>query len=150
VGGLPQGHRAEFGGGGLVRSAGGWAAVRALRRQKDPPLGDPRILGSRAFVTQLLHEAEDRTRHTLRVTRPGLDLARLARRVAARAGLPPADLQSGRRTQQVSQARRLLCQLAVRHLGFPGAAVARFLGVTTSAVNRTAWSEPVPGVEELT
>jgi hypothetical protein len=51
--------------------------------------------------------------------------------------------------QRVSRARRLLCQLAVRHLGYPGAAVARFLGVTTSAVNRAAWAEPVPGLKAL-
>jgi putative transposase len=51
--GLPQGHRPEFGGGGLVRSAGGWAAVRARRRREDPTVADPRILGGGAFVAQL-------------------------------------------------------------------------------------------------
>jgi len=49
----------------------------------------------------------------------------------------------------VSHARRLLSQLAVRHLAYSGATVARFLGVTASAVNRAAWSEPLRGLEEL-
>lgn len=31
-----------------------------------------------------------------------------------------------------------------------GAAVARFLGVTTSAANRAAWTQPDPDVKELT
>ncbi len=35
-----------------------------------------------------------------------------------------------RRTRGVSQARRVICQLAVGHLGYTGTAVARFLGVT--------------------
>jgi hypothetical protein len=47
----------------------------------------------------------------------------------------------------VSHARRLLCQLAVRRLAYPGATVARFLGVTTSAVNRAAWSAPLPELD---
>lgn len=42
------------------------------------------------------------------------------------------------------QARRLFCQLAVRGMGHSGAQVARFLGVTTSAVNRLAVSPELP------
>jgi hypothetical protein len=45
--------------------------------------------------------------------------------------------------------RRLVCQLAVRHLGHSEAAVARFLGVTTPGVNRAAWTEPLPDLAEL-
>ena len=35
----------------------------------------------------------------------------------------------------------MFCQLAVREMRYPGAEVARFLGVTTSSVNRLAVSE---------
>ncbi len=45
--GIPLGRRPALVGGGLVRSAGGWAEVRARRRQREPVAGDPRILGSR-------------------------------------------------------------------------------------------------------
>lgn len=58
--GIPLGHQPDFVGGGLVRSARGWAEVRALRRQKEPPARDPRILGSDEFVAGLLREAEAR------------------------------------------------------------------------------------------
>ena len=74
----------------------------------------------------------------------------LAHRIAVSAGVPVAELRAGRRTRSVSHARRLLCQLAVRRLAYPGATVARFLGVTTSAVNRAAWSAPLPELEEFT
>jgi predicted transcriptional regulator len=40
-------------------------------------------------------------------------------------------------------ARKVFCQVAVKRLGYTGASVARFLGVTTSLVNRYASSEGV-------
>jgi len=43
--GIPQGRRPELQGGGLVRSAGGWAAVTALRRGREAYGGDERVLG---------------------------------------------------------------------------------------------------------
>ena len=147
--GFPQGQRLAFQGGGLVRSAGGWAEVQALRQQGTPARADARILGGGEFVDRLLSEVEARIRHTLRLTRPRPTLEELFRRVSARAGILEADLRAGRRTRPVSQARHLLCQLAVRHLGYPGAGLARVLGVTTSAVNRAAWAEPVPGLGEF-
>jgi hypothetical protein len=147
--GLPQGRRPEFQGGGLVRSAGGWSEVRALRQQGTPTAADPRILGGGDFVARLLAEAEARTRATLGVGHPRPALEALARRAAAQTGCALADLRAGRRTRAVRQARCLLSQVAVRHLGYSGAAVARFLGVTTSAVNRAAWREPIPGVAEF-
>jgi hypothetical protein len=42
--------------------------------------------------------------------------------------------------------RRVFCQVAVRAMGYSGAEVARFLGVTTSSVNRLAVSEQLPEV----
>ena len=49
--------------------------------------------------------------------------------------------------EEDSQGRRLLCELAVRKIGYPGVEVARFLGVTTSAVVRVAGFEDLPGIE---
>lgn len=41
----------------------------------------------------------------------------------------------------------MLCQVAVKRLGYAGAVVARFLGVTTSLVNRIASAEKVARVD---
>jgi len=49
----------------------------------------------------------------------------------------------GDRRRSVVGARKVFCQLAVKRIGYSGAAVARFLGVTTSLVNRYASSEGV-------
>jgi len=55
-----------------------------------------------------------------------------------------AELRSGSRYQKVSEARRSFYRVAVGELGYPAAGVARFLGVTTSAVVRAAQAEELP------
>jgi uncharacterized protein YijF (DUF1287 family) len=52
------------------------------------------------------------------------------------------------RRKKVSRARRLFCQVAVGQMGYPAAEVARFLGVTTSAVVRAAHLESLPEIEK--
>ncbi len=105
---------------------------------------DERILGSGAFIEQLLADAARREKETLRLARKIVDLASLAKRIAAGEGLPEAELRSGSRRRTVVRTRRLFCQVAVKGMGYSGAAVARFLGVTTSSVNRSAVSEELP------
>ncbi len=105
---------------------------------------DERVLGSGAFIEELLAEVDEREKETIRLSRKISDLALLAEDVAKEIGISLAVLRSGSRNRNVSKARKLLCQLAVKKMGYPGAEVARFLGVTTSAVNRTARAEEVP------
>jgi len=52
----------------------------------------------------------------------------------------------GGRGRRIAELRRLFCQLAVKKMGYSGAEVARFLGVTTSAVNKAASSAEVSGI----
>jgi putative transposase len=56
-GGISEGIREEFRGGGLVRSAGGWEALKR-RRPEEREVGDLRVLGSGAFVEELLGQDE--------------------------------------------------------------------------------------------
>jgi putative transposase len=147
-GGIAQGRRPDLVGGGLIRSAGGWSQVRALRRRGDPTAADPRILGSGEFVESLLAEAEEQARQTLRYRRSASNLESLAKKVAAREGFAQSELRAGGKVRKVARARKVFCQVAVKYLGYSGADVARFLGVTTSAVNRLAMSETVIAPEE--
>lgn len=57
-------------------------------------------------------------------------------------------VRGGDRRESVVGVRKLFCQMAVRRLGYSGAAVARFLGVTTSLVNRYASSEEVGNLDQ--
>jgi len=142
--GLVQGRRPELVGGGLIRSLGGWSQVLPLRRRGVKVVSDERILGSGEFIEQLCAEAARQERDTLRLARKVVDLAVWERSLCTGERVAAADLHAGLRTRRVVQARRLFCQVAVRGMGYSGAAVARFLGITTSAVNRLVASEELP------
>ena len=135
-GGIPLGRRPELVGGGLIRSLGGWSQVSSLRQKGKDAIGDERILGGGDFVESLLAEAAEQTRRSFRFLRKLGDLNALAQKVARREGVTESELRSGSRRRSVSKARRIFCRMAVTQSGFSGAEVARFLGVTTSAVNR--------------
>jgi len=141
--GAVQGRRPELVGGGLLRSQGGWSQVLSLRRKGIKVGSDERILGGDEFIRRLMSEAEERERETLRLGRKVPDLQTLAKRITKGEAIEESELRSGMRTREMVRARRLFCQLAIGRMGYPGAEVARFLGVTTSSVNRLASSEKV-------
>jgi REP element-mobilizing transposase RayT len=63
--GVLQGKRPELSGGGLVRSAGGWSAVKMLRKSCLFQKSDERILGDGDFVENILHQTNKQFEHTL-------------------------------------------------------------------------------------
>jgi len=146
--GISRGKRPELVGGGLIRSLGGWSQVLSLRRKGVKVASDERILGGDEFIQRLMSEAEEREKETLRLGREVLGLQDLAKRIMRGEGIEESEIRSGVRKREVVRARRLFCQLAVRRMGYPGAEVARFLGVTTSSVNRLAVSEEVANLKK--
>lgn len=137
--GIAMGKRPDLTGGGLLRSQGGWANVVSMRRRREPEAGDDRILGSGTSVGAVLAEQERSNAPRMRASIP--DLPTLAQHIANKEGISLSDLLSGVRRRRVSQVRHLFCQIAVRRLFYSGASVARFLGVSTSLVNRMANAE---------
>ena len=95
-----------------------------------------------------MSEAEEREKETLRLGREVLGLQDLVKRIMRGEGIEESEIRSGVRKREVVRARRLFCQLAVGRMGYPGAEVARFLGVTTSSVNRLAISEEVANLKK--
>jgi len=146
--GVSRGRRPELVGGGLTRSLGGWSQVLSLKRRGVKIASDERILGSEGFIERLLSEAEEREKETLRLSRKVSDLETLARRIVKEEGIEESELRSGMRKGRIVKGRRIFCQLAVGNMGYPGAEVARFLGVTTSSVNRLAASEETPDIRK--
>lgn len=142
--GIKMGRRPELVGGGLKKSLGGWSQVQSLRRTGSSLSSDERILGSSDFVRQVIKEADKKEKETLRLKTKITSLETLAKKISVKEGLTLSDLRSGARTRLVVKSRRLFCQIAVRKMGYSGAMVARFLGVTTSAVNRLAMSAELP------
>ncbi len=137
--GIATGKRPDLTGGGLLRSQGGWAEVVSLRARREP--SDARILGRGTFVGAVLAEAEQAQNDALRLRTAIPDLSDLAHRIAEKESVSLSDLLSGVRRRSVSHARHLFCRIAVKRLRYTGASVARFLGVSTSLVNRMASEE---------
>jgi len=139
--GREQGRRPELVGGGLIRSVGGWFEVLALRRRGEKQAADQRILGDGAFVEQVLSESEELTKENLRLTSRRMDLPQLAQIVSTVHDISHTELRSGSRRRHVAEARKAVSWLAVRELGYSGAEVARYLGVTNSCVTRAVSAE---------
>ena len=146
--GMEKGRRPELVGGGLIRSLGGWSEVLSLRRRGEKTVSDERILGSGEFIEQLLSEAEEKAKETLGWRGRVPSLQTLLSKISKRDGVEEEKIRGGDRRGLVVGVRKLFCQVAVRKLGYSGAAVARFLGVTTSLVNRYASSEEVGNLDQ--
>lgn len=135
-------------GGGLMRSLGGWSQVLPIKRSGSKVFSDERILGSSDFVKEVIAEAEKKEKETLRLNLKLSNLGSLAKKIYLGEGVEETDLRSGFRIRGLVKARRMFCQIAVKRMGYSGADVARFLGVTTSAVNRLAVSEESPEIKK--
>jgi REP element-mobilizing transposase RayT len=136
--GRMQGRRPELMGGGLVRSTGGWAAVRELRHGREHYASDERILGGTDFVLTVLQEVEKRDMSSRSHRERSLDVASLIARVANAEGMTPERIQGAGRPRDVSRVREGIAYLWVECLGGSGRALARELGLRPESVNRAA------------
>ncbi|MGD9235435.1 MAG: transposase [Desulfobacterales bacterium] len=133
-----RGHhrKTELTGGGLVRSAGGWAKVKRLRDNGDDHLkGDERILGDGRFVEAVLAKTNGKSNGNHHPKPNGAELRKVDQQVVERYGIQRQLIYAkGRRRAQVD-ARSLLCYLAVRDLGFSHTDLAKRLGMTQPAIS---------------
>ena len=134
--GVKIGRRADLIGGGLVRTAGGWTALKAYRRLKIHIKGDERILGDSDFVDSVLKEQNERLERRYQIQIHGYDFDKIVDRVAKIFELKPEKLLSKTRQRERVNARSVLCYWAVNELELPGATVARRLKMCNSAVSR--------------
>jgi putative transposase len=138
AGGVGMGRRPELMGGGLLRSAGGWAAVRELRRGREGYAADERILGGTEFVEALLREKEQEESRRARAQWQKLGLARLVEKVARIGKITPEALLGGGRRRDVSHARDGLAYLWVGVLGRSGREVAQELRIRPESIYKGA------------
>ena len=140
--GIPLGRRPELVGGGLIRSMGGWSDVLSLRRHGEKQASDQRILGDGEFVQEVVSGLDDLVKKNLRFSGQRIDIDKLAATVCKKHDISINELRSGSRRHAVVEARWIVSWLAVRELGYSGADVARYLGVTNSCVTRSVSSRP--------
>ena len=80
--GIEQGRRWDLTGGVLIQSAGGWAAVMALKKEKVHVKSDERVLGDGDFVEKILSRSRERYQRQYALKASGIDLDNVAARVA--------------------------------------------------------------------
>jgi putative transposase len=135
--GLGQGRRPELVGGGLVRSLGGWKAVKALRGFGRKTRGDERILGDGAFVEAVLRASDERLERRARLQEMGYDFERLVERVSELFAMPFQEVfRAGKYTPTV-QARSVLCFWANRELGISTVELANRLKLAQPTVTQS-------------
>ena len=135
---IERGHRPDLIGGGLIRSAGGWTAVKGLRRENARLKGDERILGDNDFVNAVLEAAQEQLAHKYQLAAEGFDFEKVVERVAALFEIDADQVLAAGKHPPIVKARSVLCYWAVRELGMNGTAVAEKLGCSQSSVSKSA------------
>jgi len=128
--GIAQGRRPELVGGGLVRSAGGWSVIKAMRRVQDHMKSDERILGDGNFAQSVLDEAKERLKERYRLQSQGYDLKKVTIRVSSELGIGTEQVWRAGKYPSTVKARSLLCYWAVRRLGFSTTELSKKLDVS--------------------
>jgi REP element-mobilizing transposase RayT len=136
--GVKQGRRPDLVGGGLLRSVGGWAKLRGFSDIGVRIKGDERILGSSDFVERVLKQADEQLEEKYRLQVKGISLAVLVDKVAHHYKIDPEDLKSASKERVITNARRALCYIAVRKLGYKCTDISKTVGIDATTASRAA------------
>jgi REP element-mobilizing transposase RayT len=134
--GLLAGKRSELTGGGLIRSSGGWQALKEFRRMGVHFKSDERVLGDSKFVDTVLKAAGERLDRKYRLQAEGCHFEDVVSKVCEVVGLTPHEVISWSKQRRRSMARSVLAYWSVRELGLTAGAVAEKLGLSPSAASR--------------
>lgn len=135
--GISQGKRKDLTGGGLVRSAGGWSALKALRSAKVFEKGDERILGNGDFVETVLSSANETMERKYDIQSRGYTVDKVAARVAEVLGIKQEEVWVAGKHRKTVQARGLLCFWAVRELGVTMTSLSRRLNISVQSISKS-------------
>jgi putative transposase len=113
---------------------GGWLEVISSRRRGDRQVADQRILGNGEFVKQVISGLDGLVNKNLRLSGQRIDIKTLAAKISEKHNVSIGELRSGSRRRAVVQARRAMSWIGVREVGYSGADVAIYLGVTNSCM----------------
>ena len=136
--GIVDGKRPDLTGGGLLRSTGGWAVLKGLRKVGIRVKGDERILGDSDFVENVLKSAEEELEQKYDLKARGYDFYRVTQRVAEVMEIETEQVTAFGKSPQTVKARSLLCFWAHRKLGMTTIEIGRRLNISQSAVSRSS------------
>lgn len=123
-------------GGDLIRSAGGWQAIREKTSHGERMMGDERILGSSDFVLAAIRSANENLTMKIELEHSGLDNEELLARVSSCYQIKSEDLRSRSKRREIAHARAVFCYLAAERLETPNKELARLLNMTPSMVSK--------------
>jgi hypothetical protein len=135
--GIEKGRRPDLMGGGLIRSLGGWAEAKKLRKGERRLKGDERILGDSQFVLDILKEAGERFVRKHELKAKGYDLDTLAKHVEEIFDMESGDLYSPGKYKRLIKPRSVFCYWAIRELGETATSLAKRLGLTQPGVSKS-------------
>jgi len=95
-------------GGGLIRSAGGWRAVKEAYRDGIRLASDERILGSTEFVEAALKEAGEVYDRKRQMHSTGIDMPAVIAAVCRHLGTEAEELARPTRRREIARARALV------------------------------------------
>ena len=136
--GIPADKRPDLSGGGLLRSIGGWTALKGLRKAGIRVKGDERILGDSDFVENVLRSAQEELEQKYDLQARGYDFNRAAQRVAQVMSMEIDEVMAFWKSPQTVKARSLLCFWAHRKLGMTTIEIGGKLDLSQSAVSRSS------------
>ncbi len=133
--GIGQGQSADLVGGGLVRSAGGWSAVRSMRKAGVFLKSDERILGSSDFVHDVLADAQEALDQKYALAAKGIGFSNIVSAVSELTSISPQDLVGPCKQRTIVKARALVCYWSATELGISMTDMSKKLGICVSAVS---------------
>lgn len=133
--GIRQGRRSDLVGGGLIRSAGGWSAVKLLRRIGEYQKGDERILGDSDFVKKVLAQAKENFERKYQLRSEGVSYEDVVSRVADLLGVSAEQVLATGKYKKTVAARSLLCFWATSELGIGQSELGKKLKISQPAVS---------------
>ncbi|WP_248635322.1 transposase [Desulfatibacillum aliphaticivorans] len=108
--GQSMGRRDDLTGGGLVRSLGGWEAVKAAFPSKESrQKSDQRILGDGDFVQSILNQAKENLAARYLLAAKGIDKKTALEKASALFGVEPEWVLAKSRQRPLADARSLYC-----------------------------------------
>ena len=135
--GIEDGRRPELVGGGLIRSLGGWSAVKALRGRADRIKGDERILGDGDFVDSVLKVSQEQLERRYQYQSRGYDFEWLVDQVARLFDMGTEKVVRPGRYPDTVKARSVLCYWAARELGISTLELSKRLGISQPTASQS-------------
>ena len=135
--GVSDGKKPELVGGGLIRSLGGWSAVKSMRGSVERIKGDERILGDGNFVQAVLENCKQELERRYRFQAQGCDFDWLVGQVASLLNLDHGVVTRRGRYPDTVEARSVLCYWAARELGISTLELSRKLGISQPTASQS-------------